>query len=198
MRFSACDMVTPVLCPAHALLVRIPLGPRPSLHRLRCGQLCSPASQLLWQSLTSRDRASSATAPRLPDADRRQLPNGRSRDLPVPAQEASAHARVSDHAGSSERSRQRALTCCLPPIAQRRHPGRTLSRLDGWPMQSPVNASPWPSRTTAHDSGAEVDRYSFIARDLHPLLLAGLPALHNAGLRPSQEIKVTSKNSIGA
>src|SRR5262245_28307859 len=29
------------------------------------------------------------------------LPNGRSRDLPVPAQGASAHARVSDHAGSS-------------------------------------------------------------------------------------------------
>src|SRR5215467_4179537 len=29
----------------------------------------------------------------------------------------------------------------------------TLSRLNGWPMHSPVNASPWPSRTTAHDSG---------------------------------------------
>ena len=120
---------------------------------LRSGPLCSPASQLLWQSLTSSDRASSATAHRLPDADRRQLPNGRSRDLPVPEQEASAHARVFDHAGSSERSQQRALTCCLPTFARRRHPGRTLSRLDGWPMHSPVNASPWPSRTTAHDSG---------------------------------------------
>src|SRR5215831_15495465 len=31
--------------------------------------LCSPASQLLWQSPTSRARASSATAPHLPDAD---------------------------------------------------------------------------------------------------------------------------------
>jgi hypothetical protein len=38
--------------------------------------------KLLWQGLTSRDRASSATAPRLPDAERRRLPNGRSRDLP--------------------------------------------------------------------------------------------------------------------
>src|SRR5215510_9210294 len=47
---------------------------------LRSRPLCSSASQLLWQSLTSRDRASSATAPRLPDADRRLLPNGRSRD----------------------------------------------------------------------------------------------------------------------
>jgi hypothetical protein len=95
------------------------------------------------------------------------LPNGRSGDLPVPAQGASADARVSDHAGSSERSRQRTRRCCLPPFARRRHPGRTLSRLYGWPMHSPVNASPWPSRTTGHDSGADVDRYSFIARDLH-------------------------------
>src|SRR4249919_1125 len=32
---------------------------------------CSPASQLLWPRPTSHARASSATAPRLPDADRR-------------------------------------------------------------------------------------------------------------------------------
>src|SRR5580700_11598557 len=30
---------------------------------------------------------------------------------------------------------------------------RNLSRLDGWPMRSPVNASLRPSRATAHDSG---------------------------------------------
>jgi hypothetical protein len=30
---------------------------------------------------------------------------------------------------------------------------KTLSRLNGWPMRSPVNASPRPSRATAHDSG---------------------------------------------
>src|SRR5207344_2941944 len=30
---------------------------------------------------------------------------------------------------------------------------RKLSRLNGWPMRSPVNASPKPSRATAHDSG---------------------------------------------
>src|SRR5258706_15556191 len=65
---------------------------------LRSGPLCSSASQLLWQSLTSRDRASSATAPRLPDSDRRQLPNGPSRDLPASAPRASAHGRVLEHA----------------------------------------------------------------------------------------------------
>jgi hypothetical protein len=31
---------------------------------------------------------------------------------------------------------------------------RNLSRLNGWPMRPPVNASPKPSRATAHDSGA--------------------------------------------
>src|SRR3984893_16155997 len=35
----------------------------------RIAPLCSSASQLLWPSATSRARASSATAPHLPDAD---------------------------------------------------------------------------------------------------------------------------------
>src|SRR6266567_3002385 len=89
----------------------------------RSRPLCSSASQLLWQSLTSRDRASSATAPRLPDADRRRLPNGRSRDLPVPAQGASAHARFFDHAGSFGPCDGASETCCLPHSKRRRHPG---------------------------------------------------------------------------
>jgi hypothetical protein len=36
-------------------------------------QLCSSASQLLWEGQTSHDRASSATAPRLPDADQSRM-----------------------------------------------------------------------------------------------------------------------------
>ena len=43
-----------------------------------------------------------------------------------------------------------------------------LSRLNGWPMHSPVNASPTPSRATAHDSG--------------PMWFANL---HRSGLAPS-------------
>jgi hypothetical protein len=31
---------------------------------------------------------------------------------------------------------------------------RVLSRLNGWPVRSPVNASPMSSRATAHDSGS--------------------------------------------
>ena len=53
---------------------------------------------------------------------------------------------------------------------------RLLSRLNGWPMHSPVNASLMPSRTTTHDFGVDAVRYSFIVMDLHHLLLAGLPA----------------------
>ena len=53
---------------------------------------------------------------------------------------------------------------------------RQLSRLNGWPMRSPVNASLMPSRAAAHELGVDAVRYSFIVMDLHHLLLAGLPA----------------------
>src|SRR6266700_5082496 len=47
---------------------------------------CSSASRLLWRSPTSRFRASSATAPRLPDADPRQYqPTARRGTSQVPA-----------------------------------------------------------------------------------------------------------------
>src|SRR3954464_13259826 len=68
-------------------------------------RLCSLVSSLLWQSQTSRVRASSASTPRLPDADQRYSSAGQTRDLPIPAQRASTRARVSDHAGLGERSR---------------------------------------------------------------------------------------------
>ena len=63
---------------------------------------------------------------------------------------------------------------------------RVLSRLNGWPMRSPVNASPIPSRASAHDFGVDAVRYSFIVMDLHHLLLAGLPA--HSGLPRSTDI----------
>ena len=51
-----------------------------------------------------------------------------------------------------------------------------LSRLNGWPMRTPADASPRASRTDDARLGADADRYSFIAADFHRLLLAGLPA----------------------
>ena len=68
-------------------------------------RLCSLASSLLRRSQTSRVRASSASTPRLPDADQQSYFAGQTRDLPIPAQRASTHARVSDHAGSDGHSR---------------------------------------------------------------------------------------------
>jgi hypothetical protein len=157
-----------------------PPAPRP------VARLCSSASQLLWQSLTSRDRASSATAPRLPDTDRRRLPNGRSRDLPVPVQGASAHARFFDHAGSTRRSRWRACSCCLPHSKQRRHPdlGFRGSMAGLCPPLPTLRRSPRGRQRTAR---GRCSRYSFIVVDLHHLLLAGLPA-HFESFMPSHAV----------
>ena len=51
-----------------------------------------------------------------------------------------------------------------------------LSRLNGWPIRSPADASRPASRPKHARLRADVVRYAFIAVDLHHLLLAGLPA----------------------
>ena len=120
----------PELCPARALLYRIPLCPRPSLHQLR-SQSPSFVRRLLSYYdgvLTSRIRSSSAMAPRLPDADQELLTTGQTQDLPVPGQRASTHARFFDHAGSSGHSRSCARLYCFPPSQKRRHPGYEFLR----------------------------------------------------------------------
>jgi hypothetical protein len=65
----------------------------------------------------------------------------------------------------------------LPSAGQTASALRTkLSRLNGWPIRSPADASRPASRPVRARLGADVDRYSFIVVDLHHLLLAGLPA----------------------
>src|SRR3954468_7060329 len=115
--------------------------------------LCSSASQLLRRGQTSRVRTSSAMASRLPDADRRCPSPGRTRDLPVPVQRASTHARVFDHAGAAG---ARAIAPAHVAFRVIKHVGlrvEDFSRLNGWPMRSPVNASPASSQIPPHDSG---------------------------------------------
>ena len=98
----------PILRPVRALLIRVPLGPRPWLHRLRHR---SPGFvrrlrhyyagvRLLW--IVHRRLRLFTFPPRTTRPDRAY---GRSRDLPVPAQGASIHARVLDHARLAGRSR---------------------------------------------------------------------------------------------
>src|SRR3954447_17754982 len=138
---------------------------------------CSPASPLLWRGLTSPARASSATAPRLPDADQtargpvvgreisrfpcpeRACMPGSLTTPDRPGARAGALARVAFRFGNSVGIRNhgtdgvRWLACTVP--CRRFAPGLAArhARL-----------------------GADVDRYSFVVSDSHRLLLAGLPA----------------------
>ena len=86
------------------------------------------------------------------------------------------HAGVSDHAGSA-RARANA-----PARMAFRHSNNVGTR-DYRPFAAPWPACTLPCRRFAGTLagtdarlGADVDRYSFIAVDLHHLLLAGLPA----------------------
>src|SRR5512144_1873618 len=149
---------SPTLCPVCALLACFPLGPRPWLHRLRrrlpgivrrlpgyYRGVILPAvvhHRLRLLAFPMRTRAATISSAA-----------GRPWDLPVPVQEASAHARVCDHAGSSGRSRV-ARPCVWPStFGTVSAPGMIgLSRFNGWPMRSSADASPAPLRTSAHGS----------------------------------------------
>ena len=93
--------------------------------------------------------------------------------------------------GRSGCSQYRTHPYCLPSSRTTSAPKRGLSRLNGWPMHSPVNASLMPSRAAAHELGIDAVRYFFIVMDFHHLLLAGLPA-HSA-IPPKQSFV----NAIG-
>jgi hypothetical protein len=101
---------------------------------------------------------------------------GRTRDLPVPEQRASAHARVSDHAGPSGHSRSRARPCCLPRSETRRHPGSHFFRGSMAGLALPCRRFAVILAGVNAGLGAEVVRYAFLVEDLRPLLPAGLPA----------------------
>src|SRR5246127_4838366 len=79
---------------------------------------------------------------------------GQTGDLQVPEQGACARARVFDHAEPTEWS-QLSRSVVLPSAVSTASALGTikLSRLNGWPARTPVNASPHVSRHTAHDSG---------------------------------------------
>jgi hypothetical protein len=156
MHFSACDTrarycARPVFC-WFAFPSASALGsPAPQ----RIDPPCSSASQLLWRSLTPRLRASSATAPRLPHA-------GQTGNAPVARRGVSRFPRKErPHMPVSTPTPGRLAARDIAPIRiafrQRNDVGareRVLSRLNGWPVRSRVNASLMPSRAAAHDSGS--------------------------------------------
>src|SRR6478609_5178120 len=78
---------------------------------------------------------------------------GQTWDLPVPVQGASAHARFFDHAGPfgpCDGASENVLPSALETASA---PGDWLSRLNGWPMPSPTDASSPSLRTPTHGSG---------------------------------------------
>ena len=72
--------------------------------------------------------------------------------------------RVSDHAEYGSPLRYRGIRCCLPRIRTASALRRIgFSRLNTRPALSPVNASTTTLRSSPHDSGANVVRYTFVA-----------------------------------
>ena len=146
---------------------------------------CSPASSLLWRGLTSRVRASSATAPRLPDADRR-----RRRRRPSARSPGSRARSVRTCQGLRPRRAGRALALTRPSVLPSAYRNSVGTR-DYRPFAAQWLACALPCRRfaaalTGTDArlGADVVRYSFIVEDLHLLLLAGLPAHYRWRSRP--------------
>ena len=142
---------------------------------------CPQASQLLWPGLTSRPRASPASAPQLPDADRQLAPPAKDEISRFPYKERpcmlgsltapgrptardSAAGRVAFQAGNPAGTRDNAFT-----------------RLDGQPRLDPLRGSSTcrgfalPLAEPDARRGAGVARQAFTAKDLHLLLPVGLP-----------------------
>ena len=114
------------------------------------------AEALLLRRQTSHGRPSPATAPRLPDADQadasanlanREISQFLYKERPHMPGSSTTPGRPGAHASAPVRVAFRGGDCvgtrnCI-----------NLSRLNGWPMCSPVNASSAPSRVPTHDSG---------------------------------------------
>jgi hypothetical protein len=152
----------PALSPERVAFEQIPLGPAPSLHRLRSrsfgfvrrlpgyyGSVRLPVG--VHRRLRSFDCPTRSADPAIAEAD------GISR---FPSKVHPYMRGVFDRAGSRNVSPWQHPRCGLPSFstasAPRSNPprgGAYISRLNTQPARSPVNASPAPLRTPMHDSG---------------------------------------------
>src|SRR6266498_2011639 len=149
----------PALCPGHVTLGRFPLGQPPSLHHLlslRLGlvrRLCRYYGAVRLPVPVHHRRASL-------DFPMRPPSGGRHRISRFPLKVLTYMHRVLDRAESKSVSRYRRPQFCLPTISTASAPrsghrlrgGVSISRLNTWPIRTPVNASPAPLRTPMHDS----------------------------------------------
>jgi len=147
----------PARCPERVTLGRVPLGPLPSLRRLRgrllglvrrlpryYGAVRLPA--LVHHRRVSLDFPMRSVAPSATDE------RGLSR---FPFAVLGRVLGVSDRAGSASASRYRRRRDSLPPSSTASAPRSEswISRLNAQPVPPPVNASRAPSRAPTHDSG---------------------------------------------
>jgi hypothetical protein len=154
--------VIPALCPVHVTLKQIPLGQPPSLHHLlglRLGlvrRLCRYYGAVRLPMPVHHRRASLD----FPMRSGVFSSPVRHRISRFPLKVLTYMRRVSDRAESKSVSRYRRPQFCLPLIStasapqssHRFHGGVSISRLNTWPIRTPVNASPAPLRTPMHDS----------------------------------------------
>jgi len=149
----------PAQSPGRVTLGQVSLGQPPSLHRLRSRsrglvrRLHRYYRAVRLPASVHHRRASSDFPMRsaIPStADR----NGISR---FPCEVFPPMPGVSGRAKLPRVSRYRRGGCSLPLPAKASAPRSisAISRLNAQPERTPVNASPWPLRTTTHDSGPE-------------------------------------------
>src|SRR5687768_18438169 len=107
---------------------------------------------------------------------------------------------VSDRAKLPHVSRYRRAGCSLPLPTTASAPRslRAFSRLNTQPKRTPVNASPWPLRTTTHDSGPEwiatPSPYGSFIHNTSPVLTAHcrlLKKIQRQGTRKIDELRRT-------
>ena len=147
----------PVLCPARALLVRVPLGPRPWLHRLRRRSpgFVRRLRTLLWRGLTSRIVHHRLRLLAFP-----MRTGSRAGGLwPIARSPGSRARSVRTCQGLRPRRAGRALAITRPsvlPSAVSNDVGTRDQNFRGSMAglhASPADASPTPSRMPAHGSG---------------------------------------------
>ena len=184
MRSSACDTVPRSVSGSAFAAAHSPWPPPLARSTGSAADVAPPLlrrlPQLLWRSPTPHVCASSATAPRLPRCGLAgNAPVVGRGGLPVPAHGACVHAQVLSRRRVAQVLALAAYRNAMRPSTTQTAsaPGISfLSRLNGWPARSLCRRFAEILTDACARPGADVVRYSFIAVDLHHLLLAGLPA----------------------
>lgn len=147
---------SPVLCPVRALLALVPLGPRPWLRRLRHR---SPGFvrllrsyyagvRLLWivhqrLRLLAFPPRTRLLSEHLADRESSRFPYKKLLHMP-------GSVTTPKRLGARDIAPLRVAFRSVDSVGSREN---ILSRLNGWPMHSPADASPTPSRMPTHGSG---------------------------------------------